>query len=380
MQFSFVIYLNYVGVVNTNLSVELWTSKSLGGVKMTHQPHSSTKNVFKHDQCHAPLFVSLRPQVSGVPTDHRQQPSTTAKYYIRSELKQFGKYLTGVILVMAFDSELKAPLCQFRCVGVGTSSSGCWNQSFSGNCQSAELINTDRSESHQRLSIYLHDQRWQIGRSIRLHSPLLTWKWVRTTISSISNGYLFVTAHDSNENLTGISMTSDLSNPPSRRNSIGANDYPKVWSNRRRLCFCEDEKHSFPSQNDSLENNGQRTYKLDRAYTAEPLSARSEDSAAQPARYDSTVPFQAYTADSKTAQPGQSSFNFGWSSMLSAHGRMLFRCASVQRTTDWSSCRSIDRTCQSSTRRHDQINIAKDDNSDNERSSSIGVRTIQSEQ
>ena len=30
-------------------------------------------------------------------------------------------------------------------------------------------------------------------------------------------------------------MTSDNSNPPSRRNSIGANDYPKVGSNREEV-------------------------------------------------------------------------------------------------------------------------------------------------
>ncbi len=35
-------------------------------------------------------------------------------------------------------------------------------------------------------------------------------------------------AHDSNENLTGLSYTSDVSNPPSRRNSIGANDHNQV--------------------------------------------------------------------------------------------------------------------------------------------------------
>jgi hypothetical protein len=43
-----------------------------------------------------------RPQISGIPPDHRQQPSTTAKYYIRSELKHFSKYLTGFELFFKF--------------------------------------------------------------------------------------------------------------------------------------------------------------------------------------------------------------------------------------------------------------------------------------
>ena len=35
-------------------------------------------------------------------------------------------------------------------------------------------------------------------------------------------------AHDSTDNLVGLSMISDSSNPPSRRNSFGASDYQKV--------------------------------------------------------------------------------------------------------------------------------------------------------
>jgi hypothetical protein len=37
-----------------------------------------------------------------------------------------------------------------------------------------------------------------------------------------------VLAHDSNENLAAMSGTSDVSNPSSRRNSFGANDYNQV--------------------------------------------------------------------------------------------------------------------------------------------------------
>ena len=35
-------------------------------------------------------------------------------------------------------------------------------------------------------------------------------------------------AYDSNENLTTMSITSDVSNPPSRRSSFGASDYHQV--------------------------------------------------------------------------------------------------------------------------------------------------------
>ena len=59
----------------------------------------------KHRRCSSSLivlfllldisFVLNRPIIAGTVPDHRQVPSTTAKYYIRSELKQFGKYLTG---------------------------------------------------------------------------------------------------------------------------------------------------------------------------------------------------------------------------------------------------------------------------------------------
>jgi hypothetical protein len=42
-----------------------------------------------------------------------------------------------------------------------------------------------------------------------------------------------ISAHDSNENLTAMSGTSDVSNPSSRRNSIGANDYNQVGLKKR---------------------------------------------------------------------------------------------------------------------------------------------------
>lgn len=43
----------------------------------------------------------------------------------------------------------------------------------------------------------------------------------------IKNVYSFL-AYDSNENLAAMSVTSDVSNPPSRRSSFGANDYHQV--------------------------------------------------------------------------------------------------------------------------------------------------------
>ena len=44
-----------------------------------------------------------------------------------------------------------------------------------------------------------------------------------------------ILAHDSNENLASMSYTSDVSNPPSRRNSIGANDYNQVKLHQERF-------------------------------------------------------------------------------------------------------------------------------------------------
>ncbi|CAF4440173.1 unnamed protein product, partial [Adineta steineri] len=84
--------------------------------------------------------------------------------------------------------------------------------------------------------------------------------------------------HDSNENLTAMSIISDTSNPPSRRSSFGANDY---------------------NQPDQLEG-GSRTYKLDRAYNAE----HSHDNTTKQQRFDTTVPFKPYATDSNHGQPG----------------------------------------------------------------------------
>lgn len=43
------------------------------------------------------FFRFHRPQVSGITPSSGQQLSTTAKYFVRSELKQFARYLTGFL-------------------------------------------------------------------------------------------------------------------------------------------------------------------------------------------------------------------------------------------------------------------------------------------
>jgi hypothetical protein len=50
----------------------------------------------------------------------------------------------------------------------------------------------------------------------------------RTREYFIDSINISVLAHDSNENLAAMSGTSDTSNPSSRRNSIGTNDYNQV--------------------------------------------------------------------------------------------------------------------------------------------------------
>ena len=97
-------------------------------------------------------------------------------------------------------------------------------------------------------------------------------------LSNLFDPYFSIVAHDSNENLAAMSGTSDISNPPSRRNSI-----------------------------DHFEN-GLRTYKLDRPYYADHLNSvhLSDSISNQPQqRFDSTVPFTPYTSDSKTTQSGE---------------------------------------------------------------------------
>ena len=67
-------------------------------IKVAWWGEDETSSTFKSVDFHLYIHFfdcNCRPQISGTLPDLRQQPSTTAKYYIRSELKQFGKYLTG---------------------------------------------------------------------------------------------------------------------------------------------------------------------------------------------------------------------------------------------------------------------------------------------
>ena len=98
----------------------------------------------------------------------------------------------------------------------------------------------------------------------------------------VNHHFLIRLANDSNENLAGMSMISDTSNPPSRRNSIGN----KVEKNHQKRIFLIENPISFFLfiQNDLLEN-GLRTYNLDRFSNGIDSSANA---------VESTVPFQTY--------------------------------------------------------------------------------------
>ncbi|CAF1106445.1 unnamed protein product [Rotaria sp. Silwood1] len=186
----------------------------------------------------------FKPQVSGTSPSPSQQPSTTAKYYIRSELKQFSRYLTDAaeLVLKVLDSETN------RLIGIA---------------------------KVQNLSLL------SINSPIKGYQSIFTNKGEKLGEVFVLLRLVLPGTHDSNENLTVISVTSDISNPSSRRNSIGTHD---------------------SNQNDQFEN-GLRTYKLDRAYNGEHVnSVHSSDSTVQQQRFDSTVPFKTYTTDSKNSQ------------------------------------------------------------------------------
>jgi hypothetical protein len=69
------------------------------------------------------------------------------------------------------------------------------------------------------------DKLGEIFVSLRIFLPGSKSKKIFLFISCTNFSLL---AQDSNENLTAMSVISDVSNPPSRRNSIGANDYNQV--------------------------------------------------------------------------------------------------------------------------------------------------------
>ncbi|CAF1141894.1 unnamed protein product [Adineta ricciae] len=183
----------------------------------------------------------FRPQIIGAASSLSQQLSTTAKYYIRSELKQFAKYLIDAsdLVLKVFDSE------------------------------SNRLIGTAKVQNLSTLSV---------NNPIKGFHSIFTSKGDKLGEVFVLLRIYLPGTYDSNENLTTMSVTSDVSNPPSRRSSLGANDY---------------------HQNDRLENNS-RTYKLDRAYNAENLgTSRSNDGVGKTPRFDTTVPFKPYTSDNQ---------------------------------------------------------------------------------
>ncbi|CAM4925264.1 unnamed protein product [Rotaria socialis] len=179
----------------------------------------------------------FKPQVSGAAPLPSHQPSSTGKYYIRSELKQFSRYLTDAaeLVLKVHDSESN------RMIGIA---------------------------KVQNLSLLT------INNPIKGYQSIFTNKGEKLGEIFIALRIVLPGTYDSNENLAAISFTSDASNPPSRRNSIGANDY---------------------NQNDQL----------NRAYNGEHVtSVHTNDSTVKQQRFDSTVPFKTYETNSKHIQPG----------------------------------------------------------------------------
>ncbi|CAF4347571.1 unnamed protein product, partial [Adineta steineri] len=134
------------------------------------------------------IISSIKPQVSGIAPSSSHQPSTTAKYYIRSELKQFTKYLTDAaeLVLKVLDSD------------------------------NNRLIGTAKVQNLSTLSI---------NNPIKGYQSIFTNKGDKLGEVFVSLRIFLPGTHDSNENLTAMSIISDTSNPPSRRSSFGANDY-----------------------------------------------------------------------------------------------------------------------------------------------------------
>ncbi|CAF1190222.1 unnamed protein product [Rotaria sordida] len=191
----------------------------------------------------------FKPQISGVSLDHRQQPSTTAKYYIRSELIQFSKYLIDAaeLVLKVYDTDTN------------------------------RMIGTVKVKNLSTLSI---------NNPIKGYLPIFSNKGDKLGELFIALRLLLLGMHDSNENLIAMSYTSDVSNPPSRRNSIGANDY---------------------NQGGQLEN-GLRTYTINRADNTEHLNSVHSNDTTALQQYDSTTPFQARTTNVKNVPPGMQAY------------------------------------------------------------------------
>ncbi|CAF3575312.1 unnamed protein product [Rotaria sordida] len=169
----------------------------------------------------------FKPQVCGTSPSPSQQPSTTAKYYIRSDLKQFARYLTDAaeLVLKVFDSETN------RLIGIAK-------------VQNLSLLSINSPiKGYQSIFTNKGDKLGEVFVLLRLILP---------------------GTHDSNENLTALSVTSD---------------------------------------NEQFEN-GLRTYKLDQVYNGEHInSVHSSDSTVKHQRFDSTIPFKPYKTDSKNSQP-----------------------------------------------------------------------------
>ncbi|CAF3922254.1 unnamed protein product [Rotaria magnacalcarata] len=182
--------------------------------------------------------ATFKPQISGTSPDHHQQPSTTVKYYIRCELRQFSKYLIDAaeLVLKVYDTD------------------------------ASRMIGTAKVKNLSTLST---------NNPIKGYLPVFSNKGDKLAELLVALRIFLPGTHDSNENLTALSYISDVSNPPSRRNSFGANDY---------------------NQGDQLEN-GLQTYTIDRAYNVENLkSASSNDTK------------QHHRTNGKNAPPGMQAY------------------------------------------------------------------------
>ncbi|CAF0752136.1 unnamed protein product [Didymodactylos carnosus] len=156
----------------------------------------------------------FRPQIVNAIPDHRQKPCTTAKYYIRSEMKQFSKYLTDAaeLVLKILDSDTN------RLLGI---------------------------VKVQHLSTL------NINNPIKGYLPIFTTKGEKLGDLFVTIRIILPGTNDSNDHL--VWSSSDVSNPVSRRNSIGGNE----------------------NNQGGLIDNGMRTFTLDRAYSADCLNSSS---------------------------------------------------------------------------------------------------------
>ncbi|CAF0774338.1 unnamed protein product [Adineta ricciae] len=129
----------------------------------------------------------FKPEISGTKLDHRQQPNTTVKYYVQSDLQQFSRYLTDAteLLLKVHDGETN------------------------------RTIGTVKVANLSSLSI---------KNSIKGYMPIFSNKNDKLGELLISLRLFLPGPHDSSEHPMTMSFTSEVSSPPSRRNSIATND------------------------------------------------------------------------------------------------------------------------------------------------------------